>query len=235
MARAKLYLRPVGLLYGPAAAEAMAHGLALPLAGGPDRLHRRRADRGTSPTRANRRLAPGRGARALRATPSSRPCSRRVTAERPPFAGLTPRRSRCIMGIVNVTPGLVLRRRPLRHDGRRHHARGRARRRGRRHRRCRRGVRPVPAPMPSPRPRSSRACMPVLEGLCRHARGDLDRYAQSARGARQPPSEARPSSTTSRRSRYDRREPRRRGRDRAVGHPDACQGRAQDHAGRSPL
>ena len=35
MARAKLYLRPVGLLYGPAAAEAMAHGLALPLAGGP--------------------------------------------------------------------------------------------------------------------------------------------------------------------------------------------------------
>ena len=35
MAAAKLYLRPVGLLYGVVADAAVADGLALPLAGGP--------------------------------------------------------------------------------------------------------------------------------------------------------------------------------------------------------
>ena len=34
MANAKLYLRPVGLLYGATAKAAIAEGLALPLAGG---------------------------------------------------------------------------------------------------------------------------------------------------------------------------------------------------------
>ncbi len=34
MANAKLYLRPVGLLYGAVAEAAIAEGLALPLAGG---------------------------------------------------------------------------------------------------------------------------------------------------------------------------------------------------------
>ena len=35
MASAKLYVRPIGLLYGATAAEAVVEGLALPLAGGP--------------------------------------------------------------------------------------------------------------------------------------------------------------------------------------------------------
>ena len=35
MANAKLYLRPIGLLYGAAADAAVAEGVALPLAGGP--------------------------------------------------------------------------------------------------------------------------------------------------------------------------------------------------------
>ena len=35
MADAKLYLRPIGFLYGPPAEAALAEGLALPLAGGP--------------------------------------------------------------------------------------------------------------------------------------------------------------------------------------------------------
>ena len=35
MADAKLYLRPLGFLYGAAAEAAIADGLALPLAGGP--------------------------------------------------------------------------------------------------------------------------------------------------------------------------------------------------------
>jgi len=35
MAREKLYVRPVGLLYGATAGAAVPEGLALPLAGGP--------------------------------------------------------------------------------------------------------------------------------------------------------------------------------------------------------
>ena len=101
MARAKLYLRPVGLLYGPAAAEAMAHGLALPLAGGPVAFTAAELIENV-PDASHRRLLP---AAELASThnPELSALLARVTAERPPFAGLSLEQP-LIMGIVNVTP-----------------------------------------------------------------------------------------------------------------------------------
>jgi dihydropteroate synthase len=101
MAGEKLYLRPIGLLYGAAAEAAVGEGLALPLAGGPIAFTAAVLIEGT-PRNSNRRLL------ATRALAESRDESlktlvERVTAKRPPFAGLALDRP-LLMGIVNVTP-----------------------------------------------------------------------------------------------------------------------------------
>jgi dihydropteroate synthase len=99
----ELYLRPLGFLYGAAAAAAIADGLALPLAGGPIAFTAAELIEG-KPGNATRRILT---AQALR-----RECDRdaylaalvtRATAKRLPFAGLSLEKP-LLMGIVNVTP-----------------------------------------------------------------------------------------------------------------------------------
>src|SRR5581483_9258005 len=103
MAEAKLYLRPLGFLYGAAAEAAVASGSALPLAGGPAAFTLAELIEGV----------PGRSVRRTVTVAQLRQeCTRdaflvalveRVTAKRPPFAGLDLDRP-LLMGIVNVTP-----------------------------------------------------------------------------------------------------------------------------------
>jgi dihydropteroate synthase len=101
MAREKLYVRPVGLLYGATAGAAIAEGLALPLAGGPIAFTAAELIEG-KPGSAKRRIF------AAHALAESRDADlaallKRVAAKRPPFAGLA-LDSPVLMGIVNVTP-----------------------------------------------------------------------------------------------------------------------------------
>jgi dihydropteroate synthase len=99
--REKLYLRPIGLLYGPAADAAIAEGVALPLAGGPIAFAAAELIEG-SPGRARRQIFT---ARALAETHDAGLAEllKRVTAKRAPFAGIALDRP-VLMGIVNVTP-----------------------------------------------------------------------------------------------------------------------------------
>jgi dihydropteroate synthase len=101
MASAKLYLRPMGLLYGATAAEAVAEGLALPLAGGPIAFTAAELIEGV-PGNTRMRLFT---AHALVSSGEADLVSllARITAPRPPFAGLALDRP-VLMGIVNVTP-----------------------------------------------------------------------------------------------------------------------------------
>ncbi len=100
-----IHIRPAGLLHGEAAHHALRCGLALPLAGGPSAfstaeiLHRCAATGEIS-----RRWIAARELPAL-AEKDSAVAARleRITAPRPPVAGLDFSRPR-IMGIVNVTP-----------------------------------------------------------------------------------------------------------------------------------
>jgi dihydropteroate synthase len=101
MAEAKLYLRPVGLLYGAAAIEAVAGGVALPLAGGPIAFAAAELIEG-SPGNTRTRLFTARSL-AESSDADLKSVLERVTAPRPPFAGLALDRP-LIMGIVNVTP-----------------------------------------------------------------------------------------------------------------------------------
>lgn len=101
MGSTKLYLRPVGSLYGAAAESAAAEGVALPLAGGPIAFAAAELIEG-EPGRAKRRLF------TAQALAQSRDADlaallEKVTAKRPPFAGLALDRP-VLMGIVNVTP-----------------------------------------------------------------------------------------------------------------------------------
>src|SRR5262245_40379045 len=103
MANAKLYVRPVGFLYGAVAEQAVAEELALPLAGGPIAFSAIELIEG-EPGNAERRIL----AAAALAKESARDAYlatllSRVTARRPPFAGLALDRP-LLMGIVNVTP-----------------------------------------------------------------------------------------------------------------------------------
>jgi dihydropteroate synthase len=76
---------PLGLLDGPAAAEAIAQGLALPLQGGPLAFLGWREGEGP--------MRPAAGAPPV------------LSAALPPFAGIAPHRARpLVMGIVNCTP-----------------------------------------------------------------------------------------------------------------------------------
>ncbi len=101
MASAKVYLRPIGLLYGATAEGAIAERLALPLAGGPLAFAAAELIEGT-PGNSSRRIFP---ARALAASRDADLAAllQRATASRPPFAGLALDRP-LLMGIVNVTP-----------------------------------------------------------------------------------------------------------------------------------
>ena len=101
MANAKLYLRPIGFLYGETAAEAVAQGAALPLAGGVIAFTAAELIEGT-PRAAKRRLVTAQDLARSRDADLD-PVLKRVTAPRPPFAGFAFTRP-LIMGIVNVTP-----------------------------------------------------------------------------------------------------------------------------------
>ena len=101
MADAKLYLRPIGFLYGDMAAKAVAEGVALPLAGGGIAFTAAELIEGT-PRAAKRRLVTAQDLARSRDADLDL-VLKRVTAPRPPFAGFAFTRP-LIMGIVNVTP-----------------------------------------------------------------------------------------------------------------------------------
>jgi dihydropteroate synthase len=101
MADTKLYLRPVGLLYGATAAAALSSNLALPLAGGTFAFTAAELIEGT-PRKAKKRLFPAKDLAGAR-EPGISELLERVTAKRSPFAGLNLDRP-LLMGIVNVTP-----------------------------------------------------------------------------------------------------------------------------------
>lgn len=101
MANGKLYIRPIGFLYGPAADAAVEDGLALPLAGGPIAFTSAVLIEGDA-ANSRRRLF------AVDALEEARDSDlgaalERVTQPRPSFAGLDMARP-VLMGIVNVTP-----------------------------------------------------------------------------------------------------------------------------------
>jgi dihydropteroate synthase len=101
MADPKLYLRPIGFLYGETAAEAVAEGAALPLAGGEISFTAAELIEGVPASTERRFLT----AKDLHASHDTELASllKRITTPRPPFAGLACTRP-LIMGIVNVTP-----------------------------------------------------------------------------------------------------------------------------------
>jgi dihydropteroate synthase len=101
MADAKLYLRPIGFLYGDVVAEAIAESAALALAGGAIAFTAAELIEGT-PSSTERRLLTARDLTESHDADLARVLSR-ITAPRPPFAGLNFTRP-LIMGIVNVTP-----------------------------------------------------------------------------------------------------------------------------------
>ena len=101
MADPKLYLRPIGFLYGETAAEAVAEGAALSLAGGPISFTAAELIEGV-PSCTERRLLAAKELAGSRDSDLARVLER-VTTPRPPFVGLALFRP-LIMGIVNVTP-----------------------------------------------------------------------------------------------------------------------------------
>jgi dihydropteroate synthase len=103
MSTAKLYVRPIGLLYGAVAEQAVAEELALPLAGGPVAFSAIELIEGEPGSAERRVLAASAFAKESARDAYLATLLSRVTAKRPSFAGLsldTP----LIMGIVNVTP-----------------------------------------------------------------------------------------------------------------------------------
>jgi dihydropteroate synthase len=101
MTNAKLYARPIGLLYGAAAAAAVADGVALPLAGGAIAFTLAELIEGVpGKTKTGRFTA---HALAKSTDPALAALLSRITAKREPFAGLSFHRP-ILMGIVNVTP-----------------------------------------------------------------------------------------------------------------------------------
>ena len=101
MADGKLYLRPIGFLYGPPADAAVEDGLALPLAGGPIAFTAAVLIEGDA-SNSRRRLCTANTLKEVRDGDVGVALAR-VTSPRPPFAGLTLARP-ALMGIVNVTP-----------------------------------------------------------------------------------------------------------------------------------
>jgi dihydropteroate synthase len=101
MADGKLYLRPIGLLYGPPADAAVEDGLALPLAGGPIAFTTAVLIEGDA-RNSRRRLCAANTLKDVRDADLATALAR-VTSPRPPFAGLELARP-ALMGIVNITP-----------------------------------------------------------------------------------------------------------------------------------
>lgn len=101
MADDRLYLRPIGFLYGDAGAKAVAEGLALPLAGSTIAFTAAELIEGTARA-AKRRLVTAQDLARSRDADLNLVLER-VVAPRPAFAGLNLTRP-LIMGIVNVTP-----------------------------------------------------------------------------------------------------------------------------------
>ena len=101
MTRETLYLRPIGLLYGAAANAAGAEGVVLPLAGGPIAFAAAELIEGEAGS-ARRQIFTARALAEARDTDLAS-LLKRVTAPRPPFAGIALDRP-VLMGIVNVTP-----------------------------------------------------------------------------------------------------------------------------------
>jgi dihydropteroate synthase len=101
MADGKLYLRPIGFLYGAPADAAVEDGLALALAGGPIAFMGAVLIEG-GPSASRRRLFSAEALEEARDADLG-VVLKRVTSPRPPFAGLDLARS-AVMGIVNVTP-----------------------------------------------------------------------------------------------------------------------------------
>jgi dihydropteroate synthase len=101
MADDKLYLRPIGFLYGDTGVKAVAEGVGLPLAGGAIAFTAAELIEG-HPRAAKRRLVTAQDLVRSRDADLGRVLER-VTAARPSFAGLSLTRT-LIMGIVNVTP-----------------------------------------------------------------------------------------------------------------------------------
>jgi dihydropteroate synthase len=101
MADGKLYLRPIGFLYGAPAAAAIEDGLALPLAGGPIAFTAAVLIEGDA-ANSRRRLFIAHTLKEAR-DHALGAVLERVMAPRPPFAGLALDRP-VLMGIVNVTP-----------------------------------------------------------------------------------------------------------------------------------
>jgi len=97
----RLYLRPIGFLYGPPADAAVEDGLALPLAGGPIAFTAAVLIEG-DPTNSRRRLCTAQTLKEVRDAELVAVLAR-VTAPRAPFSGLSLARP-VLMGIVNVTP-----------------------------------------------------------------------------------------------------------------------------------
>lgn len=97
----KVYLRPIGLLYGKAAQEAVESGGALPLAGGPIAFGGVQLIEG-EPGQAKRAIARLTTIQAIE-EPVVQTLLDRLSAPRAPIAGLSFDRP-LIMGIVNVTP-----------------------------------------------------------------------------------------------------------------------------------
>ena len=97
----RLYIRPLGFLYGATAQDAIADGLALPLAGGPIAFSLAALIEG-SPGNSKTRLFHA-GALAETRDADLSALLENVTAERTAFAGLGYARP-ILMGIVNVTP-----------------------------------------------------------------------------------------------------------------------------------
>ena len=97
----KLYLRPIGFLYGATAETAVADGLALPLAGSAIAFTAAELIEG-APGSSKTRLFTARALAEAREAELT-PLLERVTASRPPFAGFSLHRP-LLMGIVNVTP-----------------------------------------------------------------------------------------------------------------------------------
>ncbi len=101
MADGKLYLRPIGLLYGPPADAAVEDGLALHLAGGPIAFTTAVLIEGDA-SNSRRQLTAAATLKDVRDADLATVLAR-VTSPRPPFAGLELSRP-ALMGIVNVTP-----------------------------------------------------------------------------------------------------------------------------------
>ncbi|MGH6749194.1 MAG: dihydropteroate synthase [Methyloceanibacter sp.] len=103
MAEAKLYVRPIGFLYGAVAEQAVAEELALPLAGGPIAFLAVELIEGEPRSSERRLIAASALAKESAHDAYLATLLSRVTAKRPPFAGLALDRP-VLMGIVNVTP-----------------------------------------------------------------------------------------------------------------------------------